>query len=103
MPGLEFVEGEGIGGAGFDPCFLAGLGGGRFGAAEHPGTVTLNEGRGAFAGPGFTGSFENGILQPLVVPLVHHDDLADVTGAATVVQIPVESGSHSKEKLRVVG
>jgi hypothetical protein len=103
LPSAEFVKGEGVGGTGFDPWFLVGLGGVGFGAADHPGTITLDEGGGAFAGPGFTGSFEGGILQPLVVALVHHDDLAEVTGVAAVVQIPVESGSHSKEKLRVVG
>ena len=67
VPGPEFVEGESVGGTGFDPCFLAGLGGVGFGAAEHFGTVTLDERGGTFAGPGFTGSFEGGILQPLVV------------------------------------
>ena len=67
MPGPEFVEGESVGGAGFDPGFLAGLGGFGFGVADHFGTVTLDEGRGAFAGPCFPGSFENGILAGILL------------------------------------
>lgn len=67
MPGPEFVEGESLGRTGLDPCFLAGLGGVGFGAAEHPGTVTLDERGGAFAGPGFTGSFVNGILAGILL------------------------------------
>ena len=67
MPDPELVESESVGGTGFDPCFLAGLGGVGFGAADHPGTVTLDERGGAFAGPGFTGSFENGILAGILL------------------------------------
>ena len=84
MPGPKFVEGESVGGTNFDPCFFAGLGWVCFGAADHPGTVTLDDGWGAFAGPGLTGSFEGGILQLLVTALVHNDDPADVTGAAPI-------------------
>ena len=62
VPGPKFVEGESGGGTGFDPCFLACLDGICFGAADHFGTVTLDERGGTFAGPGFTGSFENGML-----------------------------------------
>ena len=71
VPGPELVEGEGVDGTGFDPCFLAGWAGSASGSADHPGTVTLDERGGAFAGAGFTGSFEGGILKPLVVALVH--------------------------------
>ena len=71
VPGPEFVESESLGGTSFAPCFFPGLGGVGFGAADHLGTVTLDERGGAFAGPGFTGSFEGGILKPLVVALVH--------------------------------
>ena len=38
--------------------------------------------------------FEGGILQPWVTALVHHDDLAEVTRAVPVGQLPVESGGH---------
>ena len=62
VPGPEFVEGENVGGTSFDPCFLADLGGGCFGAADHPGMVALDECGGAFAEAGFTGSFADGIL-----------------------------------------
>jgi len=34
---------------------------------DHPGTVTLDERGCAFAGPGFTGSFENGILAGILL------------------------------------
>ena len=94
VPGPEFVEGESVGGTGFDPWFLVGLGGVGFVTADHLGTVTLDGRGGAFAGPGFAGLFEDGMLKPWVVALVHHDDMAEVTGAATVVQFPVESGGH---------
>lgn len=94
MPDPEFVEGGSVGGTGFDPCSLARLGWVCGSAADHPGTVTLDERGGAFPGPGFTGSFEGGILRPLVVALVHRDDLAEVPGAAPVVQIPIKSGGH---------
>ena len=43
VPGPEFVERERVGGASFYPCFLACLDGICFGAADHPGTVTLDE------------------------------------------------------------
>lgn len=73
-----------LGGTGFEPCFPAGLAGVGFGAADHPGMVTLDGRGGTFPGPGFTGSFEVGILELLVIAKVHREDPAEVTGAVSV-------------------